>query len=116
MNTRKPNCGAVLIMRTTQPITVFGFSQAIEKLEKSEPPGVFSGSSVADCRACRGSPKSATAPPIITIASEHQKVRYWPRYGMMTLAKREPRVGSPALNANQNHPTAEPRRFAGVAF
>ena len=35
-NTKNPNCAAVLIMRTIQPINVFGFFQAIEKLEKSE--------------------------------------------------------------------------------
>jgi hypothetical protein len=53
-------------------------------------------------------------PPAITIASEHQKVTYWPMCGMIRLAKREPKVGKPALKANQNHPTADPSRFAGV--
>src|ERR1700747_508545 len=75
--TRKPNCAAVLIIRTTQPLAVFGFSQgfvmlrppppfggfgfsqAIVKLEVSESRVFFLGSPGRASRVFFGSPASA---------------------------------------------------------
>ena len=74
--TKKPNCGAVLIIRTRQPIAVFGLSQAIVTPANIEPRLLLSISPGAEGRALPGSPVSATTPPAITIASANQKVRY----------------------------------------
>src|ERR1700733_6296477 len=112
--TRKPNCGAVLIIRTTQPIVVFGFLQAIVTLEKSEsierlPAGRRRRNPVTSV-----TPKRVTRPPTRTNPSEHQSVPYWPIHGTKKLANNEPRVGNPPVNANQHQPTADPRRLCDV--
>ena len=49
-----------------------------------------------------------------TITSESQKVLYTPRSGTEMAATTAPRVGSPPVKANQNHPAAEPLMCTGV--
>ena len=100
--TRNPNCGAVLIIRTTQPIVVFGFFQAIVMLEKSEsierlPAGRRRRNPLTSV-----TPKRVTRPPIRTKPSEHHSVPYWPIHGTKKLASNEPSVGNPPVNSNQN--------------
>src|ERR1700675_2371984 len=112
--TRKPNCGAVLIIRTTQPIVVFGFFQAIATLEKSESIDRFPAGSKRRNPVTSVTPNRVTRPPTRTNPSEHQRVPYWPISGMKKLASNEPSVGNPPVNANQNQPTADPRRLSEV--
>src|ERR1700719_2788429 len=111
---RNPNCGAVLIIRTTQPMVVLGCSQAMATLEKSESIDLFPAGISLRKPLTSVTPRRVTKPPTKTNPSEHQSVAYWPINGTKKLASNEPSVGNPPVNANQNQPTAEPRRLSDV--
>ncbi len=102
------------MMRTTQPMAVLGMRHAIATLSST----VLSGFSPAGASRRRpvGScvPNRATRPPKTTRANEIHKVAYAPIRGTVKLASSDPSVGNPPVNANQNQPTAVPRRLGGV--
>src|SRR4051812_15428984 len=113
MKTRKPNCGAVLITRTRQPIAIFGSFQAIVTPERSVASGSSPGGASRRRPVGSRTPSSAMRPPTSTSPSDSQSVAYGPTRGTATLARSDPRVGNPPEKANQNQPTAVPSRAGG---
>ncbi|GAA4504252.1 hypothetical protein GCM10023158_35130 [Gluconacetobacter tumulicola] len=115
MITRNAYSDEVLMVRTIIVRNVLGSRHRMEIDPKKMPPTETSRGARREAPCGSRVISSATQPPATTSTSDSQKVVISPTRGIVTLAKREPRVGRLPEKVNQNHPAAEPSWWGGVA-
>lgn len=112
--TRKPNCEAVLSIRTTAPAPTRGSRTRMVRLPTSPARGLSPAGASRAAPVGSRTRSSASSPPTTTTPRAAHRVPRSPTAGMSRLAVSEPSVGRPAENADQNQPIALPICFGGA--